>query len=208
MTPGAAFRKQVIGLETWQVVHPSKCTGLLSALTVPWWVAGGWALDLFAGAQSRPHGDLDLGILRRDVCDVLAAFSSWEVFEAEAGVLTRLSIGEIPRDSVNSLWCRPLGSKVWVLELMLDESAGDFWVFRRQRDIQLPLETAIRRSSEGLPYLAPEIQLLYKARNLRDRDQADFDHIAPRLDANARSWLSNALARSNPGHAWLQALSE
>jgi hypothetical protein len=36
------------------------------------WSAGGWALDLFVGAQSRPHDDLDVRILRRDVLEVLS----------------------------------------------------------------------------------------------------------------------------------------
>ena len=188
-------------------MHPSDCAGLLSALTVPWWVAGGWALDLFAGAQTRPHGDLDIGILRRDIRTVLELFSPWEVYEAQNGVLTRLSIEGVPH-GVNSLWCRPLGATMWTLELLLDESAADVWVFRRQPLIQRPLGSVIRHTSEGLPYLAPEIQLLYKARDLRERDQADFECIAPRLDADARLWLRDTLAQTSPGHVWIQALGD
>jgi hypothetical protein len=193
-------------LGAWQSAHPAQCTDWFSTLTVPWWVAGGWALDLYAGAQSRPHGDLDVGVLRRDARDVLAALSSWEVLEVRAGALTRLSPGDEPRTEVNSLWCRPLGASLWVMQLLLDESADDFWVFRRQPDIRLPLRMAIRRNSAGLPYLSPEIQLLYKAKDPRARDQADFDHIAPRLDPAARAWLKGELARLDPGHAWIHEL--
>jgi hypothetical protein len=57
----------------------------------------------------------------------------------------------------------------------------------------------------GSPCLAPEIQLLYKSKNPRARDQADFGHIAPRLDPDARSWLKHALMRQDPGQAWLEA---
>ncbi|HEY4444633.1 MAG TPA: hypothetical protein VGN30_10150 [Steroidobacteraceae bacterium] len=193
-------------LGTWQAVHPTQCAAWFSTLTVPWWVAGGWALDLYAGGQNRPHSDLDVGILRRDVREVLAMLSSWEVFEARAGALTRLNAGETPRMEVNSLWCRPMGAVQWVLELMLDESAEDSWVFRRRPDIRRPLKTVTRRNSDGLPYLAPEIQLLYKAKESRDRDQADFDHIAPYLDPGARAWLRQALTRLDPGHAWIGKL--
>jgi hypothetical protein len=91
--------------------------------------------------------------------------------------------------------------------LVLDESAGDLRVFRRQPDIRLPLGMAVRRNSAGLPYLSPEIQLLYKAKDPRARDQADFDHIAPRLDPAARAWLKDALTRLDPGHAWIRELS-
>src|SRR5262245_32061357 len=116
----------------WRAVHPSEGVVWLSSLSVPWWVAGGWALDLFAGHQSRLHGDLDIGILRRDVLQVLTALRSWECFEAKGGVLTRLQEGVVPRADVNSLWCRPAGTTPWTLELMLDESEGDRWVYRRQ----------------------------------------------------------------------------
>ena len=194
-------------LGAWQSVHPAQCAEWFSALTVPWWVAGGWALDLYAGAQSRPHGDLDVGVLRRDVREVLAALSSWGVFEVRAGALTRLSAGAEPGTEVNSLWCRPLGAPLWMMQLLLDESADDSWVFRRQPDIRLPLAMAVRRNSAGLPFLSPEIQLLYKAKDPRPRDQADFDHIAPRLDPGARAWLRDALERVHPGHAWIGEIS-
>lgn len=200
----AAGDPSVLG--TWQAAHPAECADWLSKLTVPWWVAGGWALDLFAGGPSRPHGDLDVGVFRRDVRRVLDALSSWEIFEAKNGALTRLNAGEAPRAEVNSLWCRPAGAVQWVMELMLDESADDFWVFRRQPDIRRPLSMAVRRSCQGLPYLAPEIQLLYKANNPRTRDQADFERIAPRLDPGGRAWLKEALSRLDPDHAWIRRL--
>jgi hypothetical protein len=193
-------------LGAWQSVHPAQCADWFSTVTVPWWVAGGWALDLYAGAQSRPHGDLDVGVLRRDVGEILAALSSWEVFEVRAGVLTRLDAAGAPRAEVNSLWCRPMGTSLWVMQLLLEESADGFWVFRRQPDIRLALGMAVRRTPSGLPYLSPEIQLLYKAKDPRPRDQADFDHIAPRLDPGARAWLRDALARIDPGHAWMREL--
>jgi hypothetical protein len=190
----------------WREVCPSECSPWLSALTVPWWIAGGWALDLYVGVQSRPHRDLDIGILRRDVLQVLAALHSWEFFEAKDRELTRLREGDLPRADVNSLWGRPAHTTQWTLELMLDESVGDRWLFRRQPLIQQSLSIAVRHNSEGIPYLAPEIQLLYKARSVRAQDQADFDHLAPRLSPEARAWLRDALSLEYPGHNWLPAL--
>ena len=39
---------------------------LLSALTVPYWIAGGWAIDLAVGRVTRDHADVDIMLLERD----------------------------------------------------------------------------------------------------------------------------------------------
>jgi hypothetical protein len=54
--------------------------------------------------------------------------------------------------------------------------------------------------------LAPEIQLLYKCKGLRPKDQADFETVLPALDAARRGWLRSAIAVLSPAHPWLMAL--
>jgi hypothetical protein len=178
---------------------------MLSAVTSQWWVAGGWALDLFVGGQSRPHKDLDIGILRRDARRVLDSMPGWEFFEAKQGRLYRLEQQE-PRLEVHSLWSRPIGQSQWALELMLDESEGDSWVFRRERKIRRALDLAISYNLERIPYLAPELQLLYKANRVRAADDADFQRVAPHLDDRARAWLHDALKEIDSDHPWLDAI--
>ena len=192
--------------EAWQAASPAEAATWLSAVTARWWFAGGWALDLFMGEQSRPHADLDVGILRRDAPAVIAALPDWEFFEAKDGSLTPLDAGAAPRASVNSLWCRPKNTESWKLEFMLDEGADGLWIYRRNSEIQRLFVTAVKRTADGLRYLAPEIQLLYKARHCRSRDHADFNLVTPRLDAQALAWLRDALSRTDPGHTWLQAI--
>ncbi|MGH3305350.1 MAG: nucleotidyltransferase domain-containing protein [Streptosporangiaceae bacterium] len=34
----------------------------LRAVTAPWYIAAGWALDLFRGEQTREHGDTEIGL--------------------------------------------------------------------------------------------------------------------------------------------------
>jgi hypothetical protein len=143
--------------------------------------------------------------LRKDVLKILPALSSWEIFEARDGLLSRLREGDAPRAQVNSLWCRRAGDSDWTFELLLDESEEDRWVFRRDRTLQRPLALCVRHDSSGIPFIAPEIQLLYKARSVRAQDQEDFDLIAPRLDFDARTWLRTALARVEPCHEWLNS---
>ena len=89
-----------------------------------------------------------------------------------------------------------------LLEILLEEADGDRWRYRRQRSIERPLAKLGSTSARGVPFLRPEIALLYKAKHLRLKDQRDFDASAPRLDTTARAWLATALEEAHPGHPW------
>ncbi|HTL27929.1 MAG TPA: hypothetical protein VL282_01860, partial [Tepidisphaeraceae bacterium] len=51
-----------------------RAVALLRALPCDWWIAGGWAIDLFLGRVTRSHGDLEIGIWRDDQAKLRAAF--------------------------------------------------------------------------------------------------------------------------------------
>ena len=60
---------------------------------------------------------------------------------------------------------------------MIAETIDDQWLFRRDARLCRPLSTIGRQTEDGLPYLAPEIQLLYKAKAPRPKDEADFARV-------------------------------
>ena len=45
---------------------PRQVLSLLDGFGKPWWVAGGWAVDLFIGRLTRPHKDIEIALFRRD----------------------------------------------------------------------------------------------------------------------------------------------
>nr|WP_223832906.1 hypothetical protein [Streptomyces venezuelae] len=83
---------------------------------------------------------------------------------------------------------------------------GTQWVSRRTPEIRLPIDRLGRTSETGIPYLAPEVQLFYKAKATRDKDETDFEAVLPLLDAPARAWLAGALKVIAPTHHWLRRL--
>src|SRR5688572_32870582 len=109
---------------------------------------------------------------------------------------------------VHSIWCRPTAADPWTIELMLDEADDDTWVYRREPRIRRPMSTVVRQSPDALPYLAPEIQLLYKSKGPRERDDVDFAQISPLLAADARMWLHDALELTAPDHKWIAVLRD
>lgn len=197
------------------VWHPwsvHKVALLFSSVTVPWWIAGGWALDLFLGVQTREHEDIDVQILRRDQHAIRGLLQTWDVQAAhptthqDAWPFRAWEAGTVLSFDVHDIWCRPSKTDPWALQLMFAETERDHWQFRRDARLVRPLTTLGRRTEDGIPYLAPEIQLLYKAKEPRPKDEADFFRTLPWLDSERRSWLTQALSLVHPGHRWLRWL--
>jgi hypothetical protein len=196
----------VKSIADWIPVSPHDAMDWFANVSVPWWIAGGWAIDLFLDRETRPHKDLDVGVLRRDVGEVLRSIPDGEAFEAKGGALSRLS-QERPRSEVNCLWCRDVGTQRWKFELMLDESEGDLWAYRRDPRVRRKLESLVYHNSKGIPFLAPEVQLLYKAKHARPEDERDFAAVVPHLGVEALSWLQQSLVLTLPAHPWISALA-
>jgi Aminoglycoside-2''-adenylyltransferase len=199
--------------EAWLPWSPQDVARFFAPLSVPWWIAGGWAIDLFLGRQTREHEDIDVQILRRDQQAVRALFGSWDMQAAlppprdESWPFRPWRLDEELDADTHDVWCRPTPTQPWALQLMLADAHDDSWRFRRAPTIERPVATIGCVTGEGIPYLAPEIQLLYKAKNLRPKDEVDFALALPALDQERRRWLRDALAEAHPHHAWLKRLT-
>jgi hypothetical protein len=83
---------------------------------------------------------------------------------------------------------------------------GDTWICRRAETIRLPYRDIIHHTRDGIPFLAPELVLLFKAKHARPKDQADFEAVLPYLSAAQRGRLAELLSRVHPEHDWLAGL--
>ena len=171
-----------------------------------WWIAGGWALDLYLDRQTRPHADLDVGCFREDLASVRSVMDGWQFYGAREGVLERLGPHAEPAPGTNSVWCHPEGANDWWLEWLLDRREGSEWVFRRCDRVRRPLNALTFSSPDGTPYLRPEIQLLYKAKAPRDKDEADLAALLEVMRPDQKRWLARSLATWQGEHAWLPRL--
>ena len=195
-------------LGAWQPWLPNEVASFFSALAVPWWIAGGWALELFIGSQTRDHDDIDVQFLRRDQRAIRSILHGWDIQEAHPELSADWPFREWKPGShlsfdVHDIWCRPNKAAPWTLQLMVADISNDQWLFRRDARISCPLAAIGRRTDDGIPYLTPEIQLLYKAKAPRPKDEADFARALPYLNGESRKWLAHALALVHPDHPWL-----
>jgi hypothetical protein len=170
-----------------------------------WWICGGVALDLHVGRSWRDHDDTDVGIVRGDLGLVGQLLSSWYLYVAAAGDL-RPWRGE-PLDAArhqNNVWCRRRADGPWVLDLTINDGSDDGWIYRRDRSVGVPWDLAVLRTIDGVPYLAPELQLLFKSTHRRPKDEVDAAEVIPNLDPRRRAWLAGLL---DPAHPWQRQLA-
>jgi hypothetical protein len=202
-----AFKPDFADWEPWR---PEQVAELLEGVDLPWYVAAGWAIDLFLGGDWREHSDLEVAVPNTrfdELADVLAPFevvlitAPWEA--------TPLAEARDRLMDTHQTWVREPATGKWHVDFFREPSDGDTWICRREPAIRLPYEQVIERTADGIPYGRPEIVLLFKAKHsAEEKNRADFEETLPRLDRARREWLTDALARVHPGHEWLAELEK
>ena len=190
----------------WEPLTPSQVAELLRGVDVPWWIAGAWALDLFAGRQTRAHEDIEISVFRGDEDTIRARLVGWEFFVAQDGTLTPLGQRESLQVTAHEIWARERGREAWQLEILIEEREHGRWVYRRNERIGVHEKDIGRFTNDGIPYIRPDIQLLYKSKGQRAVDESDLLTVLPRLDAAQRATLSAWISADDPAHRWLARL--
>jgi hypothetical protein len=195
-------------LGPWDALSPADLATVFAGVAAIWWLAGGWALDLFLGRVTRPHDDIDVQILRRDHLRIRKALASWDMHAADPpGTLRPWPVNEELPASVHDVWCRRSPDEPWAFQLMIADTEGDDWVYRRDPRVRRPLgELSGPTSTRTMRVLTPDVQLLYKSKGLRPKDQQDFDAVLSALTTRQRAWLRQALTTASPSHPWVAAL--
>ena len=68
---------------------------VLHSLRRPWFVAGGWAIDLFLGRETRNHQDIDIAIFREDQFELRRHLANWKWEKTVNGTLSRPAIEHV-----------------------------------------------------------------------------------------------------------------
>jgi hypothetical protein len=168
--------------QRWDAWTPSEVAQRLAAIPAPWCVVGGWAVDLFVGEISRHHDDIEIALPAVSFDLVVAALPeyAWDVVGDGR-------VWPYPQQLATHFqtWLREPATGTYRLDVFREPQRGGRWVCRRDRSITLSHSELIRYTGDGIPYVIPEVALLFKAKHLRDKDEADFTRALPALDAAA-----------------------
>lgn len=194
-------------LHQWWPLTPTEVVALFREVRAPWWIAGGYAIECAVGRPVRAHADIDVLLLRRDQHAVRRALAGWLCWAADPpGQLRPWPADETLPDTVHDVWCQPRAGAPWRLQIMLDAGEGEDWVSRHHRWVRRPVDTLGAVTADGVPYLVPEVQLFYKARSPRPKDELDLTAVLPTVGERGRAWLADALTRAYGHHPWLDVL--
>jgi hypothetical protein len=176
-----------------------------------WCLAGGWALDAFLGRVTREHADLEISILRQDQAYFRDYLAGWEFSKAVTnpegeGGWYSWPEGEFLERPLHQIRARRDRGRLREVEAFLNEGDATRWHSRRHEGLSRPLCEAWLDTPLRVPVVAPEIQLLYKAKYHRPKDDLDFNNVLPYLSVSQRQWLRAALEQYHPGDAWIPQL--
>ena len=184
---------------------PSEVAHHLRGIATPWCVAAGWALDLFRGRQTREHGDIEIAIPAAGFPEVRRRFPGYVFDAVSSGRIWQNATPDVLA-ATHQTWLRDPATGNYLLDVFREPHDGHTWICRRDETIRLPYNDIIHHTQDGIPYLAPELVLLFKAKHGRPKDQADFAETVPHLAPVQRETLARLLARVHPGHRWLAGL--
>lgn len=197
----------------WAMHTPADVAELFEGYPGTWWIAGGWAIEAFTGVR-REHEDVDVSVLRNELSILRKHLAGrLDVWAAGTAALRPLLPDDDLDDDPDSvlwetegqIWTRADAHSPWEYDILLSPGSARLWEYRRDPSIRMPMHDALWEL-DGVRYLQPEIQLLYKAPGLRPKDQVDFDNTIPLLDDRSRRWLRQALAQTLPDHPWIATL--
>jgi aminoglycoside-2''-adenylyltransferase len=195
--------------DRWDAWEPSEAAHRLAGVKTPWYVAAGWAIDLFLGGKRREHEDLEIAIPAAGLAEFVGALAGFEIYAVKVpgkGTFTPVDEAGDGLAETHQTWVRDPESEYWRLDLFREPGDGSTWICRRDERIRLRYDEVIARTDDGVPYGRPEVILLYKAKHAREKDEADFEAALPHLDAQARERLAEWLELVHPGHRWLPRL--
>ncbi len=171
-----------------------------------WWVVGGYALELHTGRTWREHADVDIGVSRVDLDPLWSALRPWDPHVATQSTLTPWSGSVLDATArENGLWCRDTPDGPWQFEVVVDGSTRTEWIYRRDPAVRRPWDEAVLTTADGVPYLAPELTLLFKSKHVREKDTIDAAEVIPKLTPSQQHNLAALLP---PGHSWRTIIPE
>jgi hypothetical protein len=195
-------------LEQWTPLSLSEVKAIFANAPLTWGLGGGYAIEQFLGAPLRPHSDVDIVIFRDEQIAAQQYLAEWHLYAADPpGTLRKWIANEYLPFGIHDIWGYRSGiAHGWEFQFMVAEGEGDEWFHRRNPQIRGRRDEMLTEYN-GWPCVRAEVQLMYKSRNGRPKDELDFRACLPKLSAEQKGWLKAQLEiLYSAGHTWIESL--
>lgn len=125
-----------------------------------WVLCGGYSVALWTGVDTRPHGDVDIGVFRSELAECLGRIGGDRVFLCRHGTHLPWDGGVVPQE-VHDIWIADRTGKHWVLQIMVFDDEGERVFYRRDRRISWAKEHHCIEVA-GMRVLNPFVTFLFK----------------------------------------------
>ena len=188
----------------WDPLTPAELARLMDGFPRPWWIVGGHAIEAFTEVQ-RLHEDIDLAIFTSDFPHLRAQLGGTFHLWSNTGGTFRVIDDDHPEPAhpLSQIWMRENARSPWRVDCPLNPEADGRWQSKRDEAHVADLDEVTWVAGDGIRYLNPEVTLLFKARQAREKDTVDLGNAWPLMSDPQRSWLRDAVRRLHPDHAWL-----
>ncbi|WP_051549492.1 nucleotidyltransferase domain-containing protein [Nocardioides sp. URHA0032] len=190
----------------WDPLTPTTIAEFLDGFDRPWWIIGGWSIEVFTGVP-RDHEDMDISILSSDA-EAFRVFlgDRWTPWNVDEGWFRPFDsrFTDVRPDS--QIWVRRDASSPWILDVPFTPATGGRWTNKRHRAHTEDLADVTWVAPDGLRYAKPEVTLMFKAAQTREKDRRDAEIALPMLEDHARDWLRRTVALLDAHHSWLRDL--
>jgi hypothetical protein len=199
--------KSMIPISQWQPISVDEVWQIFTGAPFAWGLAGGYAMEQFLGRSIREHGDIDIVVFRDDQLKLQRWLTDWRLYAVDPPKhLRRWHADEYLAFGIHDIWCHKEGASSWQVQVMLAEVDGREWFSRRNPRVRGKREDLFA-TYNGISCVRVEVLLLYKSRDIRQKDTLDFQACLPFMGEEARVWLADQLSLCYPqGHGWLGSL--
>jgi hypothetical protein len=178
---------------------------LMKSFKRPWYIAGGWTIDLAADEVTRTHKDMDICIFREDMAYAVAYFNEWDIQVAIPGE-QRLEPFNTTSDLDLPRYCLHLFKENEFLEILATERIENEVIFRKNRTIKMHIED-FTKGNHSRPFVNPAWQLLFKSLSTRIEDEHDFKIYMDRVDDDhSKKWLMQSIITADGNKNWISKL--
>jgi len=207
------------------------CNNLLKSGGFQYAFCGGFALDIHIGQITRLHGDIDVSAFTEDRNKVITFMRSqeWSAYEGSGNGTVHLieNINDqmlinpnvfFVKNNCDIFHIEYIDNNIYkcdidkidkfdFIEFLFDKRNDTEFIYPRNNKISRKLEKAVLYKN-NIPYLSPELVLLYKSTDLkRNENKQDFNIVVPYLSDDSKEWLYYSLITAFPkGHEWILSL--